>query len=301
MRFPVPSLLRLKPFINNEKIGTPSISMKNLLGERKNTFIRLKPFILSIIWFVVLQSCVPTKRLEYLQHNEGQDREFELQRLDYKVNRNDILNISIRTYDSETAGYFNLTNPNQNNMLQGGDLLFYLQGYSIDQKGEIELPIIGKVYVEHKNVHEIKADIEKQLAQYFMDEAIFVTVQLAGIRFSIVGEVNQPGKYVLFQNQVNIFEALASAGDVSMVGDRKEIMIIRQDSLGVHTFELDLTDASVLSNPNYFIQPNDVINVKPLPQKSLGIGTTGFQTFSQLFSVAISAITLVIAINSITN
>lgn len=281
--------------------GTPLTCLKDILEEQKVYFLKFRPFILSLFGMVMLHSCVPTKRLEYLQHNEQQKRDFGLQRSDYKVCRNDILNISIRTFDSETAGLFNLTNPYQNNMLQGGDLLFYLQGYAINEQGEIELPVLGNVYVENKDVHEIKLIIEKRLSQYFMDEATFVTVQLAGIRFSIIGEVNNPGKYVLFQNQVNIFEALATAGDISMVGDRKEVMIIRQDSLGVHTFELNLTEANVLSDPNYFIQPNDVINVKPLPQKSLGIGTTGFQTFSQLFSVAASAITLIIAINSISN
>ncbi|MCR9155261.1 MAG: polysaccharide biosynthesis/export family protein [Bacteroidetes bacterium] len=270
------------------------IRLKRNFGSKFTSFSLLAMFFL-------LQSCVPTKRLEYLQHGESGNREFDLKRSDYKVQRNDILNISIRTFDPETANYFNLTNVNQNNMFQGGDILFYLQGYTVDYTGNIQLPILGDVYVENLDINEIQELIEKELTAFFTDEATFVTVQLAGIRFSIVGEVNMPGKYVLYQNQVNIFEALASAGDISMVGDRKEVMVIRQDSNGVHTYELDLTDAEVLAEENFFIQPNDIINVKPLPQKSLGIGTTGFQTFTQIFSVAVSAITLVIAINSLSN
>ena len=114
-----------------------------------------------------------------------------------------------------------------------------------------------------------------------------------------MGEVNSPGKYVIYQNQVNIFEALALAGDISMVGDRKQVMVVRQMPEKSETFYLDLTDAQVINDPHFFIQPNDIINVQPLRQKSLGIGTTGFQTFSQLFSLLASTITLIIAINSL--
>ncbi|WP_421754392.1 polysaccharide biosynthesis/export family protein [Croceimicrobium sp.] len=245
--------------------------------------------------------CVPTKRLTYLQEEEGSSKEYKLERNAYRVQPNDILSITIRTYDAETSQLFNIANMSQPNALQAGDILFYLQGYSIDLNGEISIPIVGKLQVLDLSIEEIQNLVETELQKYFTEESINVTVQLAGIRFSIVGEVARPGKYVVYQNQVNIFEALASAGDITIVGDRKEVMVVRQSPEGVKTFVLDLTDANVINDSRYFIQPNDVINVKPLPQKSFGIGTTGFQTFSQLLSVLASTITLIIAINSINN
>jgi polysaccharide export outer membrane protein len=252
--------------------------------------------LLGLLYLMV--SCVPLKRLTYLQENEAKP-DYKLQRSSYRLQANDILSITIRSYDIETSQYFNISNTSNQGGLQAGDILFYLQGYSVDLAGKIYLPIVGQVVVAGKTIAEIQVLVETALKPYFSEEAVNVTVQLAGIRYAVVGEVNSPGKYVVYQNQVNIFEALANAGDISIVGDRKEVMIVRQMPEKVETFYLDLTDSRVINDPHYFIQPNDIINVQPLRQKSLGIGTTGFQTFSQLFSLLASTITLIIAINSL--
>ena len=258
-------------------------------------------FRIFLLAFLIgsFSACVPTKRLTYLQENPESAKKYKLQRSAYKVQPNDILSITIRSYDLETAQLFNISSQQSANALNAGDILFYLQGYSIDLNGDITIPIIGDLNVVDKSIEEIQLMVEKELSKYFTEEAINVTVQLAGIRFSIVGEVARPGKYVVYQNQVNIFEALATAGDITIVGDRREVMVVRQLPEGIETFQLDLTDAEVINNPHYFIQPNDVINIKPLPQKALGIGTEGFQTIAQILSVAASTITLIIAINSL--
>jgi polysaccharide export outer membrane protein len=257
----------------------------------------MKKIIALIGLAFLIGSCVPIERLTYLQEGESKP-DYKLQRSSYLLQANDILSITIRSYDIETSQYFNIST-NSNQGLQAGDILFYIQGYSVDLGGNINLPILGQVAVTGKTIAEIQVLVETALKPYFTEEAVNVTVQLAGIRYAVVGEVNSPGKYVVYQNQVNIFEALANAGDISIVGDRKEVMIVRQMPEKVETFYLDLTDSRVINDPHYFIQPNDIINVQPLRQKSFGIGTTGFETFSQLLSVVASTITLIIAINSL--
>jgi len=264
-----------------------------------NTF--LTRFLLFLFMIGAFTACVPTKRLTYLQEDPEVENQYRLQRSAYQVQPNDILSITIRSYDMETAQLFNITNQQRGNQLNAGDIIFYLQGYSIGLDGNIRVPIIGDLKVVNKTIEEVQEMVELELSKYFTEEAINVTVQLAGIRFSIVGEVERPGKYVVYQNQVNIFEALATAGDITTVGDRKEVMVVRQLPEGIETFKLDLTDADVINNPHYFVQPNDIINIKPLPQKALGIGTEGFQTIAQILSVAASTITLIIAINSLNN
>lgn len=261
--------------------------------------------ILSLLALVLFAaSCVPTDKLTYLQEEDRDGADslyYALQRTEYRVQPNDILNINVRTYDEETAKLFNLQSQSGNNAARGGDMIFYLQGYSVDLKGYVSIPVVGKVYVQGKNIEEIKATVQEELDSYFKEGTVYINVQLAGVRFSVVGEVTQPGKYTVYQNQVNIFEALATAGDITIVGDRKEVYIVRQRREGVITYELDLTDANVLSKPEFFIQPNDIINVKPLPQKSTGIGTTGFQTFASIFGVLASTVTLVITIINASN
>ncbi len=247
-----------------------------------------------------MSSCVPKKRLTYLQQAEDtpSSTTYTLQRSKYQVQPNDILSITIRTFDQQTAELFNSASNSANNLV-AGDILFYLNGYSVDAGGFIEMPVVGKIQVLGKNIEEVQEVVQNKLSTYFKQDAAFVTVQLAGIRFSVVGDVALPGKYLIYQNQVNIFEALARAGDITLVGDRKQVQIVRQQPEGVNIFELDLTDANVINSPQYFIQPNDIINVKPLSQKSLGIGTTGFQTFASILGIVASAATLIFTLSRI--
>lgn len=260
----------------------------------------MRKALILILLAMVAVSCVSKKRLTYLQQSdESKDSTYyELQRKKYKVQPNDILNVNVRSFDQETSDLFN-SSQNRVTNLNAGDLVFYLTGYTVDLNGDIEMPIVGKVNVVGNNTEEIKAIVEAELQNYFKDDAVFVTVQLAGVRYSVIGDAARPGKYVIYQNQVNIFEALAQAGDITMVGDRREVEIVRQKGRGVEIIELDLTDSEVLSNPDFFIQPNDIINIKPLGVKSLGIGTTGFQSFASVIAVLASTATLIFTLNQL--
>lgn len=261
----------------------------------------MKRVLLLLVVLTTGTACVSTDKLTYLQETEAQRSDstyYQLQRSKYQVQPNDILSITVRSFDSETSELFN-TSQGTTLSAAAGDLIFYLNGYTVDFEGNIDMPVLGTINVAGRNVDEIKSLVEAELNNYFKEFAVFVNVQLAGVRFSIVGDVSMPGKYVIYQNQVNIFEALAQAGDITMVGDRKDVQIIRQTSEGVITVNLDLTESQVLTNPYFFIQPNDIINVKPLKVKSVGIGTTGFQTIASVLGVLASTATLIIAINQL--
>ena len=124
------------------------------------------------------------------------------------------------------------------------------------------------------------------MGRYFKNtNDIFVTVKLAGIRFTVVGEVVSPGTLVLFQNQVNIVEALANAGDITITGNRKKVTVIRKSIEKTKKFQLDLTNAASLDTDLFYIQSNDIVYVEPLKQKSWGTGTTGAQTFTTIISI----------------
>lgn len=210
----------------------------------------------------------------------------------YEVQVNDILNVAIRSFNPEVSGIFNV-NANATVNQGAGDLMFYLNGYTIDIDGNIDLPVLGKVYVLGKNTEEIKKVVLERLSNYFQDEALNVIVQLAGVRFTLIGEVSRPGKYTIYQNQVNVFEALAMGGDISLVGDRASVQIMRQSQGGVEFYEVNLTDRSVVQSPYFYILPNDVINIKPLPAKSLGIGTTGFATIASVLTILSSTLLII--------
>lgn len=275
--------------------------LKNYICRLKlKLFILMKKIILLMLMGVLMVSCVSRKKLTYLQPAESAaDTAFyQLSRSKYKIQPNDILSIQVRSFDEETTRMFNASEQTRLNAA-GGDLIFYLNGFTVDFDGNIEMPILGKINVVGQDIEQIQGLVESELNNFFKDDAVFVSVQLAGVRYSIVGDVSRPGKYVIYQNQVNIFEAIAQAGDITILGDRREVQILRQTPEGVKIVEIDLTSQDVLSNPYMFIQPNDIINIKPLPAKSFGIGTTGFQTFASILGVLASTATLIFTLSRI--
>lgn len=267
-----------------------------------NMKVRLLSFVAIISIIGSGTSCVSKSKLTYLQTDNPLDSlTFQLKRTEYKLQVNDIVNIDIRSLNDEANSIFNTSNQNQSNNLQAGDILFYLQGYPINNSGFLNLPVIGEIYVVGLTAANLQDTIDLKLLDYFQDNSAFSRVQLAGIRFAVVGDVNKPGKYVIYQNQATLFEALALSGDITLVGNRKEVQIIRQFPQGVRVYQLDLTDANVVNDPRFFIQPNDIINIKPLNVKSWGIGTTGWQTISLSLTAMASALTIIFTLNNIAN
>jgi len=133
------------------------------------------------------------------------------------------------------------------------------------------------------------------LKEQFKETAnIFVSVKLTGLRFTVSGEVGSPGSITLFQERVNIFQAIANVGEIPITGNKKDVLIIRQYPQGQKIHHLDLTNVNVMSSPYYYVQPNDMIYVKPLKQKSLGTGTTGMETLRDIVTILSLATTTIL-------
>jgi polysaccharide export outer membrane protein len=170
----------------------------------------------------------------------------------------------------------------------------YFLGYTVDDHGNIRLPMLGEINVLGFTVDDVRQKIEKKLnEQYFKTEAgIFVTVKLSGFRYTINGEVGVTGTKVLYQEKVNMMEAIANAGDISVTGDRKDIKVIRRYPEGNETFSIDLTDANAVNSPCFYLQPNDYIYVKPLKQKTWGTGKTGIESMTTIITALSLATTI---------
>lgn len=209
----------------------------------------------------------------------------------YRVQINDVLSIRVKALDQDIVGMFNPIG-DKSNVDVKSDVAFYFDGFLIDDHGEINMPTLGKVNVLNLTTEEIKEKIEKQLLdEYFKEEAnVFVTVKLSGIKFTTLGEIGSPGIKVIYQERVNIFEAVAFSGDIPILGNKKDVLILRPYPGGHKILHLDLTDKSILESPNFYIMPNDLIYVKPLPQKTWGTGATGLQSLTTVLTL-FSAIT----------
>ncbi|GHA49385.1 sugar transporter [Salinimicrobium marinum] len=233
-----------------------------------------------------MSSCVSTKRLKYLQESEAVDSIISVERIQkpYRIQTNDLLSIRVKALDQELVGMFNPIgeeNPNAT-----GEERMYYDGFLVDSHGNIRVPTLGEVNVLGYTVEEVREKIEEALLEgYFTQEAnIFVTVKLAGIRYTTIGEIGS-GSQVIYKEQVTIMEAIANAGDITDYGDRTDVVIVRQYPGGEKRHHIDLTTIDAVKSPYYFIQPNDLIIVNPLPQKAWGLGTTGLETFRTVTTV----------------
>jgi polysaccharide export outer membrane protein len=170
----------------------------------------------------------------------------------------------------------------------------YFNGFTVDDKGFIRVPVLGKIYVMGMTLEEIRLEVERLLLKdYFTDEAnIFVDVKLPGVNYTINGEIGNTGANVVYKDRATILEAIANSGDITITGDRKNVMIIRQYPQGPEIHFIDLTIRDAMNSPYYFIQPNDYIYIKPLKQKTWGVGVTGIQSYTTVVQVVMTFVTL---------
>ncbi|MFY7743115.1 MAG: polysaccharide biosynthesis/export family protein [Flavobacterium sp.] len=258
-----------------------------------NTFKWMTAFVL----FTFLSSCVPTKDLIYLQ-DKGNTNDTatinEILKKPYRVQVNDLLYINIKTIDPQLTALFQQV---ENNMQQiQNEQNIFFQGFNVDNHGFIRIPVLGELNVMGLTVDEIRSKIEnKLLEEYFNKEVnLFVSVKIAGIRYTINGEVVLPGTKILYTERATILDAVANAGDITITGDRKNVMVMRQFPSGIEMHTIDLTDKNVINSPYFYLLPNDYILVNPLKQKSWGTGTTGLQSLTTVISVLTLVATLLV-------
>lgn len=258
--------------------------------------MRFKSFLFLFAAILALTSCVSTKQMSYLRENEEQiDSIIQVQRIrtPYRIQVGDLLSIRVKALDQELVGMFNPVGESNPNATTEEDVFF--NGFTVDDHGNIRVPTLGEINVLGFTEKEVREKIEKKLLEeYFKEEAnIFVTVKLAGIRYTTLGEIGQ-GSQVIYKDQVTIMEAIAEAGGIDEFGDREHVKIVRQYPQGEEVHTVDVTSLEVTQSPYYYIQPNDMIVVNPLPQKAIGLGTTGLEIFRTVASLVTLAASMIV-------
>jgi polysaccharide export outer membrane protein len=218
---------------------------------------------------VTLSSCYFNNRLIYLQGSRSTPTTAALlpnKRITYHLQPADVISVRIKgSTDNESSNsIFNLA-ADQNMAFTSPSSLF-LEGYTIDSKGKIILPIIGEVVVKDLTIEEVQQLIQTH-ANKFLNKAT-VIVKLTSFKVTVLGEVKNPGYLYVYNNQATILEVLGLAGDLTQFANRKNIKLIRQVPAGSQVALLDLTDSRLISSDYFYLQPNDVIYVEPLKARS---------------------------------
>ena len=249
---------------------------------------------------LLLAACTSYKNVPYLQNPEAVNDFGEILPLyDAKIMPKDLLSITVNTTDPQAAAPFNLTvqTPlnaaltNINTTTQPT-----LQQYLVNNSGEIDFPVIGTLRVGGLTKNEAESLIRERLRPY-LKEAPIVTVRMANYKISVLGEVARPGSFTIGNEKVNVLEALAMAGDMTVYGVRSEVAVTREVD-GVRTIEyLDLTSTDIFNSPAFYLQQNDVVYVKPNKYKAqTGEISQNRNFYLSLVGTAISVATLIVTL-----
>ncbi len=203
----------------------------------------------------------------------------------YKIIPHDILYIRVVTPDPQWSEIFNpVSGAAAGGLTSEGASLF---GYPVSDDGFIEIPYVGKQKVAGKTLTEIKTSLDSTFQGYVSDAVI--TCRLVNNHISVIGEVGRPGRYILNKDQINVFEALSMAGDITEYGDRENVQLIRPSPYGPMVNEFTLIDRSILSSEYFYVMPNDVIYAPPMKGKT-------FQMNAPIYSTILSSISVFLAL-----
>ena len=247
----------------------------------------LKRGMVALLLAMFFASCVPYKKMLYLKDaqmvTENQSANYINERnVDYKLQPGDNLYIRIiNTIDersaSALAGDFS-------GRSSSTDASIYLQSYTLDEEGCIELPLTGKIELKNLTVDEAKARLQTEVDKFVNQTTIIL--KLSNFNLTVLGEVTRPGMYKVYQSQINLFEAMALAGNMTNFAKKSDVKIIRQTDNGSEILTVDMGQADILSSPYYYLKPNDIIYVEPLKIKQWGFTTFPYSTVFSILSLA---------------
>ncbi|MDP1620921.1 MAG: polysaccharide biosynthesis/export family protein [Bacteroidales bacterium] len=235
----------------------------------------IKPALVFILFTVLFSSCVPQKKIKYLQKQQEKDTAFfhaNRHNSDYRIQVRDNLYIRVFALDQKAFFFFNKQSGTSSYNDFVSDASIYLNSYSVGDDGNIDFPIVGKIYVRDQTVDQIKEILQEKIGEYLKETT--VVVKTVNFRITLLGEVIRPGAFTIYKDDMNIFEAISLGGDMTEFANRGRVALIRQVKGGSQVHYLDLTSEKILGSEFYYLQPNDIVYVSPLGYKRWGLGST---------------------------
>ena len=252
-----------------------------------------------ILLSFLLAACQSYKMVPYLQDVEAVNQATQQETLyDAKIMPKDLLTIVVSCTSPELAAPFNLTIASPSNLsIQYTTTQPVLQQYLVDNEGKISFPVLGALTVGGLTKKQAEQLIVDKLKPYMKENPI-VTVRMVNYKISVIGEVARPGTFTISNEKVNLLEALAMAGDMTVYGLRDNVKLIREDANGKQQIvTLDLNNAETILSPYYWLQQNDIVYITPNKAKARNsdVGNSTSLWFSAT-SILVSVVSLLVNI-----
>jgi polysaccharide export outer membrane protein len=236
------------------------------LANRNNRMSNRHFWYLPLI-IVLLGSCVGSRTVNYLNDpslSNGSSKLFENRKFEYRIQVNDVLSIRVLGLDEQTHRYFNVENAN--GMAAMSDAAMYVNGFSVDKNGNVQLPQVGKVKLQGLTVGEAQDLLQRKINEYFTTATVIL--KMVNWRVSVLGAVPRAGTYTVYNNQLTLMDALAMAGGPDEFADKSHVTLLRQSDRGVQALYVDVSNTALLSSEYYYLLPNDVVYVPAMRARS---------------------------------
>ena len=255
-------------------------------------------FFSLLLFIVVMSSCNSPKEVIYFQDFQPGETEIRIaDAVEIRVRPEDKISIIVNSRDPQLTDLFNLPYVSRqlgqslrtNGLTTGTSN--GVSGYTVDDEGNIDFPVLGKVHVAGMKREEIAAYIKNELMAKNLVKDPVVTVEFMNLCISVLGEVNQPGRYSIDRDKVTILDALSMAGDLTIYGQRQKVLVLRQEEGKQRVYGINPTSGEhVYTSPAYYLQQNDVLYVEPNNVRSRQSTVNGNNVRSTSFWISLASL-----------
>lgn len=238
---------------------------------------------MSALACVMLAGCKTQREVTYFQDLNVNSPQLIDSIGTVRMEPDDQISIIVSCKEPEIAALFNLVRSQQRIGTQGSGSSSSgeTSAYTIDNDGNIDFPVLGKLHVAGLTKQEVATLVKQRLVESDQVKNPVVTVEFANLAFSVLGEVSSPGKYPITRNRTTLLDAISMAGDLTITGLRDSVYVIREADGKRLAYSVDLRSKDVFTSPVYYVKQNDVIYVRPNAMRA-GQSTINENTFSSV-------------------
>ncbi len=214
-----------------------------------------------------------------------------------KIKEADVLEIKVSAFDEIAVKPFNLTTMTTTSNPDTESSAAAAGQYVVSSEGYVVMPVLGRIFCMGMTKKQLELDIEERLKVYLTDPRVDVT--LTNFSISVLGAVSSPGQKTTNNEKLNLFQAMALAGDMLPAADRTNVKLLRysEQSQKDTLISLDFSERSIINSPYYYLQQNDIIYVEPDRNAQIAANTTNpnRSLYLQLIALTVSVLVAVIA------
>lgn len=260
----------------------------------KNCF-NLKSLIVFSALAGLVASCAAPANISYFQDADRLGMSVPVTENHIRLRPEDKIAIIVNTSNDQLTNLFNLPYISQRlggvSQSVSSNYSQAVSGYTLDDAGDIDFPVIGRIHVAGLTRPELAAYIKEELVSRNLVKDPVVTVEFMNLTIAVMGEVNRPGRYAIEKDKLTLLDALSMAGDLTIFGNRENVKVLRIVDGNQTSFKVDLCSGnSVVSSPVYYLQQDDVIYVEPNEMRARQSTVNGNNVRSTSFWISIASL-----------